>query len=204
MDAAAGTFEYQGEAHGDGHEQQRAAHIRIYAPDDLIYRDQGGEYVVCEYYNDPEQFAHGRHAVQQVGGPCDKRTTHADEHDGDEDVHYFLDVLAQVDAYQRRGAAAAGAYGYHAGEVVVHSAHEDAAQHDPDVGYRAVCSAQYCAENGAEAGDVQKLDDEDPPGFQLLIINSVGTIAGGCDTVGIGFEKPCLYELAVEEKSRNQ
>lgn len=52
--------------------------------------------------------------------------------------------------------------------------HEYTAYDYPDVGHRTVGRAEDGSEDGTEAGYVEELYDEDPPGLHLLVVHAVG------------------------------
>ena len=66
------------------------------------------------------------------------------------------------------------ALAHHAGQEVVDAAAQDGAEDDPQIHPRAPAGAGQGAVDGAQAGDVQKLYQEDAPGFHGYIVHTVG------------------------------
>ena len=83
------------------------------------------------------------------------------------------------------------------------SAAEDAAQHYPQVGGRAVQDAQDGAEDGPRAGNVEKLDEEDLPGGHGHEIHPVSQGVAGGRPVRIHSEYSG-YEGAIDKISGHQ
>ena len=122
--------------------------------------------------------------MQQVGGACDEGDSHCYQDEGREEYEELLDAASEVFAYHVGQAHAVIAYRKHAGEEVVCGTHEDAAQDYPDVSDRTVCRAEDGSEDGTEAGDVEKLDDEYPPGLHFLVVHPVSQTFGGSGAGG--------------------
>ena len=85
----------------------------------------------------------------------------------------------------------------------MHRAGEDAAEHDPDQGRRAVEGAQDGAEDRAQTGDVQELHHVDGLGVHLDVVDPVFHAAGRGGPAVIGAEI-CLDEFSVNEIAGDQ
>ena len=61
----------------------------------------------------------------------------------------------------------------HSGNKIVHRAHEDPAQGDPQECHGPVGCAEYGSEDGPEPRDIEQLNQENPPAGQRNIIHTV-------------------------------
>ena len=78
------------------------------------------------------------------------------------------------------------------------TADQDASQRNPQEGYRSVHRTEQRAENGAQSGDVQQLDQKGFPFRERQVIYAVITAPAGRFAVGIGAD--CPFEVAAVNK----
>ena len=83
------------------------------------------------------------------------------------------------------------------------SAHEDAAEDNPQVGGGAEEDAHDGTEDGARAGDVQELDEINAPCGHRDVIDAVFQAVGGCLARSFDAEG-ALHEGTVEEKAQDE
>ena len=90
----------------------------------------------------------------------------------------------------------------HTGEVIVDSTGENGTEGDPQEHNRAPQRTLQCAEDGAEARDVQQLDQKQLPLGHHDIVNTVVDADSGSFTV-IGSER-VVNDLAIDEVTADQ
>ena len=101
--------------------------------------------------------------MQDLGRTVDEdRADHEQQHDA-EDEHQPPGTVAHVLADDFRTAGAVMAHREHADEIVVDGPREDAPEDNPEVGRGAELGTHDGSEDGARAGNVEKLDHEDLP-----------------------------------------
>ncbi len=198
VEAFAGGDQANDEA--DRHEDQQGAEDGIEAADDLVDGDYGREDVVGKDCHNP---------VDQIGGgevgeqPCraqHKYHAHQHQQHHGKQVHEVLGGGAQMltDHGWHRGPL--GAHRQHAGEVVMYRTGEDAAKDDPEHGDRAVEGTQDRAEDGADACDVEQLNQIDFLVRHRDIVHPVSHGDGGGFQLGFRAEYPfdefAVYEVA--------
>ena len=169
------------EAHAHSHDDKADAEDGVNLTDDLIDGDKGCDEVVDQNDNEPEQRGGENAAVaavleqgdQQSGGAHGKHRAHHDQQHHGEHTHDVLHHGAQVLAGNLGNGGAVVALAHHAGEVVVDAAGKDGAEGNPQEHHRSPQSALHGAEDGAEAGDVQKLYQEQLPLGHHDVVNTV-------------------------------
>ena len=78
------------------------------------------------------------------------------------------------------------------------TAHEDAAKRNPQEGYRTVACTENCTEDGACAGNVKKLDEEDFPSGHGHVIHSVCLGVAWCLAIRVN-PKNLFYKSAIDD-----
>ena len=166
------------EKHGeysDSHEYQCDGEQRIDLADDLVDRQQRGQYVIDEYDGRPERQIE---TVRRQLGEQAGRSGHeygADQYHQQhrEDPHELLEPASEESADRLGQAFSVVAERDHAREKIVHGSGEDTAQYDPQVGSRAELGSHDRSEYGTEARDIQELDHEDFPRRHRNVVDSV-------------------------------
>ena len=198
------------EADADSHDDQADAEHGVDLADDLVDGDEGRGEVVGDDDGEPEDLVGQDAAQAAVGGQGDDQTGGADcEHGADhdqqddgEDAHDVLHRGSEVDAGDLGDGGAVVALGQHAGEVVMHSTGKHGAEGDPQEDHRSPHGTGQGAEDGAEAGNVQKLDHEQLPLGQDDVVDTVVDGDGrGLTVVGV---EGAVYVLAVEQVAADQ
>src|SRR5699024_6164926 len=128
-----GGVGHDAKTHTHGHDDEADAEDGVDLADDLVDGQEGGDGVVGQDEPQPER----AHDVLQAG--------------------------AKVDAAHHRAGSAVTALGQHAGEIVVDAAGKDGAEGDPQEHHRPPQRALHGAEDGAQACNVQQLDQEQFP-----------------------------------------
>ena len=155
----------------DRHDDQAHAEQRIDLADDFVDRNKGCDEVVRQNNDQPEQRGRenaGNTVVlaqrnDQAGrADCEYRADH-DQQDDREHAHNVLHRVAEVFAGDLRDGRAVVSLTDHAGEIVVYAAGKDGAEGDPQKYDRAPERALKCAEDRAEAGNVQQLNQKELP-----------------------------------------
>ena len=194
----------------DGHDDQADAEDGVDLTDDGVDGDEGRDEVVDQDDDQPEQGSGqntGHTAVLAQGddqagrADCEHSTDHDQQHDG-EHTHDVLHHRAEVFAGDLCDRAAVITLAHHAGEVVVDATCKDGAEGDPQEYHRAPQSTLQCAEDGAEARDVQQLDQKQLPLGHHDIVNTVVDADSGSFTV-IGSER-VVNDLAIDEVTADQ
>ncbi len=203
VEALAGDDEADDEA--DRHEYQQCAEDGVEAADDLVDGHYGRQDVVGEDGHDPVDQIGGGQVGQQARRAQHENHAHQHQQDYGEQVHEVLGGVAQVLTDHGRHRGALGAYRQHAGEVVVYRTGEDAAKHDPQHGDRTIQGTQDGAEDGADAGDVEQLDQIDFLVRHGDIVNPVRHGDGGGFQLGFRakypFDEFAVYEIAGYEQA---
>ena len=145
------------DGHADGHDAKDGAKNGIEIADNLVDGHDCGNKVIGKDHADPECEVHigWREFCKQARGRGDKDHADQDEQDNREDAHDLLEGVAKVVADNGGHVGALVANGKHPGHIVMHRAGKDAADNDPDQGRGTPERAEYGAEDGAHAGDVQ-------------------------------------------------
>ena len=173
--------------HGHGH--QRHAEDRVDAADDLVDGQQRGDKVVDQ--DDPDPCGTGdarRDLVKQLRGAEHEDRTHQHEQQHREDTHELAHAAAEIAPDNLGNAQSVVAYEHHARKIVVHGPHEDAAEGDPQKGHGTEAGAEDGSEDRARTGNVEQLDQENPPARQRHVIHAVIKPSAGCFGSGVG---PC-------------
>ena len=82
-------------------------------------------------------------------------------------------------------------------------AHENAAEHNPQIGGRAEEDAHDGTEDGARAGNVEELDEIDAPRRHRDVIDTVLQTVGRRLAFGFSTEHT-LYESSIKEIAENE
>ena len=189
----------------EGHEKQADAEDGVNPADQLVDGKQGRQQEIDEDDGAPERDveAFGGQVGQKPGGTGhEDRAAHDHEQDADDAAELFH-AFPQVFAGDFRDVPAIVADGKHAGHVVVDGSPENAADDNPDIAAGTVHGPQDGPENGAEAGDVEKLDHEHFPSRHGDIIDPVGMGLGGCLAGQVGFED-LFDEFPVNEVAQDK
>ena len=198
VEALAGDDEADDEA--DRHEDQQRTEDGVEAADDLVDGDDGREDVVGEDGRNPVDQIGGGEVGEQARRAQDEDHAHQHQEHHGKEVHEVLGGGAQVLTDHGRHRGAPGAYRQHAGEIVVDRTGEDAAKDDPEHGDRTIEGTQDGAEDGADAGDVEQLNQVDLLVRHGDIVHPVRHGDGGGLQLGFGPEYPfdefAVYEVA--------
>ena len=156
------------------HEDEGHAEDRINLADDLVDGQQRGDEVVGQNQPDPHRVRHRRHhAAEDVGGTeQEDRTDEYEQHDREE-AHELPHSGAQVTSCHFGDAQAVVAHEHDARQEVVHRTHEDAAQRDPQKSHGTERCSQNRAEDRTRTGDVEQLDQKDPPARHGHVVYAV-------------------------------
>ena len=201
-----GVLRLDKDAHGhaDGHDDQADTKDRINLTDDLVNGNKGGDEIIHQDDNQPEQSGGdnaGGAAVLEQGDDQAGRThgEHGAHHDQQHHAEHTHDVLqaAQVDTGDLGDGSAVVALAHHAGEVVMHCTGKDRTKGDPQEHDGAPQSALHSAEDGTEARDVQQLDHEQLPLGKDHIVHAVVDLHSG----GLAVVRPegVFHHLAIDE-----
>ena len=178
--------------------------------DDLVDGQEGGDEVIDQHDDQPEQRG-GDDTVgaavleqgdDQAGRANSKHRTHHNQQHHAEHTHDVLHEAAQIDAGDLGDGGTVVALAHHTGEIVVDAASEDGAEGDPQEHDGAPQSTLQSAEDGTEARNVQQLDHEQLPLGQDHIVHAVVDLYGRRFTV-VGAEG-VLHDLAVQEVAADQ
>ena len=166
-----GGVGHDAKAHTHGHDDEADAEDGVDLADDLVDGQEGGDEVVGQ--DDPQpELGVGDDAAEaavleqgddQAGGADRKDGAHHDQQHDAEHAHDVLHPVAEVDAAHLRDGRAVIPLRQHAGEIVVDAAGEDGAEGDPQEHHRPPQRALHGAEDGAQACNVQQLDQEQFP-----------------------------------------
>ena len=198
------TGEQQNAGNTEGHEQQAEAEDRIDLADHSIDGNEGSDEVVDDDDPQPEvgiQVLGSQHS-QQAGGTLGEDDTDHNQQDHGEDAHDGQHGLAQVDTGDLRDGCTFVAHGNHAGKVVVNTTGKDGTEDDPKINNGSEQSTVQSAEDGAQTGNVQQLDQEDSPALHGDEVNTV--IDGDCRGFTVVRSEDFIHILAVEDKANQQ
>ncbi|CCY05958.1 unknown [Eggerthella sp. CAG:1427] len=196
--------------HAHRHNDQADTKQGINLADDLVDGQEGGDEVIDQHDNQPEQRG-GDDTVgaavleqgdDQAGRANSKHRTHHNQQHHAEHTHDVLHEAAQIDAGDLGDGGTVVALAHHTGEIVVDAASEDGAEGDPQEHDGAPQSTLQSAEDGTEARNVQQLDHEQLPLGQDYIVHAVVDLYGRRFTV-VGAEG-VLHDLAVQEVAADQ
>ena len=202
-----GVLRLDKDAHGhaDGHDDQANAEQRIDLADNLVNGNKGGDEIIHQDDNQPEQSGGdnaGGAAVFEQGDDQAGRThgehgAHHDQQHHAEHTHDVLHEAAQVDTGDLGDGSAVVALAHHAGEVVMHCTGKDRTKGDPQEHDGAPQSALHSAEDGTKARDVQQLDHEQLPLGKDHIVHTVVDLHSG----GLAVVRPegVFHHLAIDE-----
>ena len=187
-----GRIRHDTEDNTDSHRDQADTEDRVDTSDDGIDRDEGGDEVVQQDDGEPE----GTVRQQSGAGAC--RIDHLDDqagralrkygtdHDEENDREYTHDVLhstTEIITSDLRDRATVASLGKHTGKVIMDTTGEDGTTGDPQENNRAPECTLQGTEDRAEAGDVQKLNQEQLPLWHDDVIDAIIDSDGRCFTV---------------------
>ena len=198
----------EAEAHADGHDEQGGAEERVEAADEGVDGQQCGQHAVEEHKAEPHPapgaHIHSPHATGHGGeeacGGGDEDGADGHEEDDAEDAHTLTGDTPQFVAHDFRQRSTILAQRDHTAEIVVDSAHEDAAEDDPQVGGRTEEDAHDGTEDGACAGDVEELNEIDTPRGHRDVVGTVLQAVRRGLAIRLHTEA-ALYEATVEEET---
>ena len=211
-DLGDGVLRLDKDAHGNahGHDDQANAEQRIDLADNLVDGNKGGDEIIHQNDDQPEQGGGnnaGGAAVLEQGHDQARRThgehgAHHDQQHHAEHAHDVLHEAAQVDTGNLGNGSAVVALAHHAGEIVMHSTGKDRTKGDPQEHDGAPQSTLHCAEDGTKARDVQQLDHEQLPLGEDHIVHAVVDLHSG----GLAVVRPegVFHHLAIDEITADQ
>ena len=186
--------EQQYEEDPERHEQQGKAENRIDPADDLVDRQQRRRNIIKKNHpqhdqQQPRETVEGRNVqrrdIQSVGdqrgGLRKENCSHKDHQPCGKQAHDDFHAGAQIASHQFGEARAILTQRNDAGDEVVHGTHEDPAQRDPQESHGTVCRAENRTEDRAQTGDIEQLDEKNPPAWKRNVIHAViKAVAGRC------------------------
>ena len=117
-------------------------------------------------------------------------------------------AAAEVAADHLGNAQSVVAHSHHTREVIVHRADEDAAERDPQERDGPEARPEHGAEDRTRAGDVQELDQKDPPPRQGHVIHAVEETPARGRRPGIGpglpLEITAIGEISCHQKQQTR
>ena len=177
------------------HHYERHAKERIDAADDLIDRQERSDDIIDQ--DDPypsRERDRGGHAGKELRRTEDKDRSDQYQEEDREDAYEVAHATPEVVPYHLREAQAVVAHEHHTRKEIVCCTHEDTAERNPKEGHRTKTSAEDRSKDGARAGDVQELNEEDAPTRQSHIIHTVvETLTRGC---GLRVDGDLPFEVA--------
>ena len=192
------------------HDDQADAEDRVDLADDGINGNKGRDEVIDQDDDQPEQGG-GEHTAhpavlaqghdQASRADCEHRAHHDQQHDR-EHTHDVLHHRSQILAGNFCDGSAFVALAHHTGEVVVDAACKDGAEGDPQEHHRAPQSTLQCTKDGAEARDVQQLDEEQLPLRHHDVVNAIVDAHSGSFTVVRS--KRVVHDLAIDKIAYDQ
>ena len=119
--------------YADGHEQQSCREERIYAPDNLVYREQSSHDVINKNDINPESRIEmlWRQHRQQLGRPCNKDRPHENHQYDGKAPHNLFGRKAQIAADGLRKALPVMTYRNHPQQIIMHSPRKDSTEDNP-------------------------------------------------------------------------
>ena len=136
----------------------------------------------------------------QRRGLREEHRTHEDHQADREDAHELFGAFAQVAPHRLGKALAVVTQRDDSRHEIVHRTHEDAAEGDPQEGYGAVSRSQHGPEDRAQAGNVEQLDQKDPPARQGNVIHTVVKTFARSFCRGVDFDQ--FFQIAAINKIR--
>ena len=207
-----GVLRLREDADDDAHRHDDEADTEdgIDLADDLVDGEEGGDEVVHQDDDEPEKGGGDEAGVaafleelhDEAGGAHGEDSAHHHQQHHAENAHDVLHGAAQIDAGDLGDRGAVVTDAHHAGEVVMHRAGKDGAEGDPQEDDGAPEGTLQGAEDGAETGDVQKLDHKELPLGQDHVVHAVVDLDGrGLPVIGA---EGILHDLAVDEVPADQ
>jgi hypothetical protein len=196
--------EQQNTRNTDGHDDQADTEDGVDLADDLVDGNEGGDEVVDDDDPQPEGSVQllGGQQSQQTGGTLGEHDADHDQQDDGEHAHDLQHDLAQISTGNLGNAGALVPHGQHTAHIVVDAAGEDGTEDDPQIDDRSKQSTVQSAEDGAETGDVQQLNQEDLPTLHRDEVNAVVERDGR--RLPVVRAKDLVYALAVEDVADDQ
>ena len=169
------------EDNAHSHDDQADAEHGVDLTDDGIDGDKGGDEVIHQNDDQPEQGGGqqtGHAAVLAQGNDqagrahCEHGTDHDQQHNR-EHTHDVLHDRSKVSAGDLSDGCAIVALAHHTGEVVMHTTCKDGAEGDPQEHHGTPQSTLQCTKDGAQTCNVQQLDEEQLPLGHHNVVNAV-------------------------------
>ena len=199
------------DAHADGHDDQADAKDGIQFADDFVNGQEGGDEEVDEDDGQPEVLV-GQDASaaaiaaaqvsQQAGRADGEHNAHHEQQHGGEHTHNLLHDVAHVHTGQLRNAEALVTHGHEAGSEVMNTAGENGTEGDPQEHAGAPHCAAHSTPDGAQACNVQQLDQENTPAGHDDVVNAV--LHGDCRRFAVIRTEGLGYKSAIDEVSSDQ
>ena len=206
MAPQAGIEDHEVGADANRHEDQTEGKDGVDIADDLVNRTEGSNDVIEEYDHNPpvgiESPLRG-HSAQQFGRTAHEGSSQQNQQDADEDAHHLAGEIAEIGTDDFRKGGTVHADAHHRGQIVMHSAGEDAAKDDPQIGSGSELGTHDGTEDGSKAGDVEELHHIDLPRRHRNIIHTILLGIGRCFAVLFRMEH-AADKAAVGEIANNQ
>ena len=193
----------EADADAYGHHQQGKAKDGIDAPDELVDGEDGSQDIVDEDDDTPphrrgEEAPPWSEGAEQTGrGDDEDRRNKHEQHDGEDAREHQRSASQFVPGYLGQCGTAL-AHAHHATEIIVDSTGKDASEDNPQIGGRTEKDAHDGTEDGACAGNVEKLDEIDLPCRKGHVVHTVGLGETRCRTAVVGAEH-FFYQGAVDK-----
>ncbi len=158
---------------GYGHNQQQCAEYGVEFTDEFINGQDGCEKVVTEDAGYEDSGFYSGQAGEQLCRCEHEYNTNQHEQYKCEDAHYLTGSHTEVFTDQFGYGCTIVADGKHTAEVVMYSSGKDTADNDPDKGYRTVQGTENGAEDGADPGDIQHLNEHEFPHGHRHVVNII-------------------------------
>ena len=190
------------------HDEHSQSEEGIDAADECTHRQQSGQYIIEEDECRPEEDSAAsaptrRHVAEQIGRCGHKHSRHQHQKHHGEHAHEEPDARPQFIAHKLGNGYTTLAQADHPAHVVMCSTRKDTAKHYPQVGCRTKQNAHDGTEDGASAGNVEKLDEEHFPSGHGDIIHSILLGKTGCGPVWLHSEHS-LHHCTVEHISKHK
>ena len=169
------------EDNAHSHDDQADAEHGVDLTDDGVNGNESRDEVVDQNDDQPEQGGgeHAAHATVLAQGhdqagraDCEHGTDHDQQHHG-EHTHDVLHHGSQILTGNLSDGSALIALAHHTGEVIVDATCKDGTKGDPQEHHGAPQSTLQCTEDGAEARNVQQLDEEQLPLGHHDVVNAI-------------------------------
>ena len=157
----------------EGHDNEADAEEGIETGNDFIHRKKGGQEIVEENDKEPGEYLPAGKFGKEHGRAGHEYGSDQNQKDDGEETHNGEHGMTHMAAYDFGNTVAVFPDGHHAGEIVMDAAGKNGAQHDPEIYGGAPESAAQSTEDGAQACNVQELDEENLPGRKGHIVYAV-------------------------------